>query len=287
MGVSVVTDSTTCIPAELLKTYGIRVVSLSIHDGDTCSREIDMDSAAFYERLKDMRVLPTSSQPSPEELGRVFSEIIDGGDDVLAVFLSSEMSGTCETAKMVAEMIAKEKPHAKISIVDSETNSMQEGYAVLSAAECAAQGGTLDECERAARDTMARSRFLFAPQSLEYLMRGGRIGRASALFGSLLKLVPVLTVENAVTTTYAKVRTYPKAFAVMRDKLAEDIQKAGGLKNICIHMIVEREPAEKFKREYIEPFVGRDVEIIPLRPVIGTHVGAAVGVVYETVNPLR
>jgi len=287
MGVSIVTDSTTCIPAELLKTYGIRVVSLYIHDGDTCTREVDMDSAVFYERLKDMRVLPTSSQPSPEELERVFSEIIDGGDDVLAVFLSGEMSGTCDTARMVAEMMAKEKPEARITIVDSETNSMQEGYAALSAAKCAAGGGTLEECERAARDTMARSRFLFAPQSLEYLIRGGRIGRAAGLLGSILKLVPVLTVENAVTTTYTKVRTYPKALSAMCDKLAEDIQNAGGLKNICIHMIVEREPAEEFKKEYIVPLIGRDVEIIPLRPVIGTHVGAAVGVVYETVNPLR
>lgn len=287
MAVSVVTDSTTYIPSALLEELNIDVVSLYIFDGDHHDLETEMDYQAFYRRLEDMEVLPKSAQPSPDTLKESFMRIIERGDDVLAVFLSSAMSGTVETANMVADMIRAEHPDAHIAIIDSETNSMQEGYAVLAGARAAAADATLEECEQAARDTMARSRFIFAPQTLEYLKRGGRIGRASALIGTLIKLVPVLTVENAFTTTYAKVRTYPKALAAMRDKMLADAEAAGGFKNICLHYICDKSLAEQYQRDYIEPALGHKVELIPIGPVIGTHVGPAVGIVYETVNSLR
>lgn len=287
MAVSVVTDSTTYIPSALIDELHIDVVSLYIYDGDRHELESEMDYQAFYHRLEDMEVLPKSALPSPETIKESFMRIIERGDDVLAVFLSSEMSGTVEAANMVADMIRKEHPEARITVVDSETNSMQEGYAVLAGARAAAAGATLEECEKAARDTMARSRFIFAPQTLEYLKRGGRIGRASALLGTLIKLVPILTVENAVTSTYAKVRTYPKALATMRDKMLADAEAAGGFKNVCLHYICDKALAEMFQREYIEPALGHKVDLIALGPVIGTHVGPAVGIVYETVNPLR
>lgn len=287
MPVSVVTDSTTYIPQEMRDAYDIDVVSLLIYDGDTHQREVDMDYQAFYERLKDMTVLPKSAQPSPDTLRESFLRIIERGNDVLAVFLSSEMSGTVQSAHMVAEMIRTTHPHARISIIDSETNSMQEGLAAIAGAKVAAEGGSLEQCEQAVRDTMARSRFLFAPQSLEYLKRGGRIGRASALLGTLIKLVPVLTVENAFTTTYAKVRTYPKALKTIRDKFVEDMEAAGGVKNVCVHMICDKAPALEFKKNVIEPLLGYEVPLIDIGPVIGTHVGPAVGLVYETNNPLR
>ena len=287
MAVSVVTDSTTYIPSDLLEELSIDVVSLYIYDGDRHELESEMDYQAFYRRLEDMEVLPKSALPSPETLKESFMRIVERGDEVLAVFLSSAMSGTVQAANLVADMIRKEHPHAQISIVDSETNSMQEGYAVLSGARAAASGATLKQCEQAVRETMARSRFIFAPQTLEYLKRGGRIGRASALLGTLIKLVPILTVENAVTTTYAKVRTYPKALITMRDKMFADAEEAGGFKNICLHYICDRSLAEMFQREYVEPALGHAVELIPIGPVIGTHVGPAVGIVYETVNPLR
>lgn len=287
MTVSLVTDSTTYIPQEARDQYGIEVASLYINDGDSHEREADMDYHAFYERLKDMAVLPKSAQPSPETLQEMFLRIVERGDEVLAVFLSSEMSGTVQSAHMVADMIRSTHPEAQICIIDSETNSMQEGYAVLAGAQAAQSGATLDECAQAVRDTMARSRFIFAPQSLEYLKRGGRIGRASALLGSLIKLVPILTVENAVTTTFAKVRTYPRALATMRDKMMEDAQAAGGFKNICLHYICDKKLAEDFQREFIEPALGHTVDLIAIGPVIGTHVGPAVGIVYETVEPLR
>lgn len=287
MAVSVITDSSTYIPQELIEELNIEVVSLYIFDNGRHVKETELDYQEFYHRLEDMEVLPKSAQPSPDTLKEVFTKVVDRGDEVLAIFLSGEMSGTVQSANMVAEMIRRERPDASICVVDSETNSMQEGYAVLAGARKAAEGCTLEECKQAVRDTMARTRFIFAPQTLEYLKRGGRIGRASALIGTLIKLVPVLTVEHAFTTTYAKVRTYPKALQTMADKMMADAKAAGGFKNICMHYICDKTVAEKFQRETIEPLLGYAVKLIPIGPVIGTHVGPAVGIVYETHRPLR
>ena len=287
MAVRILTDSTAYIPQAEIDKYNISVVSLYINDGNIHERELDMDFEAFYDRLRDMKTIPKSAQPSPEVMLEAMKAILDEGDEVLGVFISGSMSGTIETALMVAEMIRAEDPDARITILDSESNSMQEGYAVLSAAECALAGGNVVDCEKAARDTMARTRFLFAPHTLEYLERGGRIGRASALLGSVLKLVPVLTVENSVTSTYSKVRTYQKALAAMRDKVGADMAQCGGIKRACLHTIADSEHIGEFRDNLIVPLIGMNVDLIPLGPVIGAHVGPAVAIVYETYEPLR
>lgn len=286
MAVKVFTDSTTYLPSETKERLGIRTVSLHIIDDGISTPETSIDFHEFYERLRDMKELPTSAQPSPEVLKKLMLELTENGDQALGIFISSKMSGTFGTATMVAEMIHTENPEARIALIDSESNSMQEGFAVIAAAEAAAAGGSLEECITAARDTIARTRFLFAPQSLEYLARGGRIGKANALLGSLLKIVPVLTVDEGVTSTYTKVRTHARAMEAIRDKMLADIDAGGGLKNICVHSIVDLDEAVKFSKEYIAPYVNIPIDIIELGPVIGTHVGPAVGVVYETVNPM-
>ncbi len=119
------------------------------------------------------------------------------------------------------------------------------------------------------------------PRRLEYLRRGGRIGHASALLGGLLQIRPILTVEEGETTTFAKVRTQSKALSEIAAKFAKDIE-AYGLRQVIVHYIGEPGPAEEFAREQIEPIGRRPVEIMPVSPVIGLHVGPAVGIVYET-----
>ena len=286
MALRVVTDSTNYLPAAALARLCIDVVPLFVTDMDRTTAETDLDFADFYRRLEDTRVLPTSSQPSLEALVAAFRRGAESGDEVLGVFLSSRMSGTYESAQLAASMVRTEIPDARIEVLDSESNCMQEGYAVLSAAEAGAAGASLPECVAAARATMARSRFVFTPRSLEYLRRGGRIGNASALLGTLLQILPVLTVDGGLTTTDAKVRTHAKALDRMRDDFARDIADKG-LRRVVVHSIAEFSGAEAFARNVIGPVAGRDVDVIPIGPVIGTHVGPAVGLVYETEEPLR
>jgi len=287
MAVKLLIDSTNYLSPEDIERYDMRQVSLYINDGDKQDLELDLDFGEFYTRLADTREIPKSSQPSQSAIRIKMLEILNQGDEVLGLTLSQDMSGTYDTFNMVAEQIREERPGSVIRIIDTRSNCLQEGYAILSAAEVAIAGGSMDECVAAAEDTIARTRFVFAPHTLEYLERGGRIGAASALLGSILKLVPILSVEEGAVVTPNKVRTYPKALVALRDQLKKDIEAGGGLRRLVIHTIADSEHAEEFRAELIEPLVGHEVDIIPIGPVIGAHVGPAVGIVYETENPLR
>ncbi|MCL2491816.1 MAG: DegV family protein [Coriobacteriia bacterium] len=287
MAVKLLIDSTNYLSPEDIERFGMRQVSLYINDGDKHDRELDLDYSDFYTRLADTTEIPTSAQPSHGAIIKEMSEIISEGDEVLGLTISSEMSGTYDSFCMAAEQIKEKNPDAVIEIVDTWSNCLQEGFAVLSAAEVAAAGGTMQECIDAAEATIARTRFVFAPHTLEYLERGGRIGTAAALLGSVLKLVPILSVEDGSVVTLSKVRTYPKALASLSEHLHKDIDAAGGLKRIAVHTIADSEHAQAFADTYIEPLVGHPLDIVPIGPVIGAHVGPAVGVVYETNDPLR
>ncbi|MCL2881721.1 MAG: DegV family protein [Coriobacteriia bacterium] len=288
MTVRVLTDSASYIPAEDRQRLDIRMFSMILVEGDRQTPEMDIDYNDFYARLASVDYIPTTSLPSPEEMRAHIVNILDEGYDVLGVFLPGTFSGVVATFTMVAEQLMTEDPalRGRIDVVDGESPCMEEGFAAEAAALCAQEGGTLAECAAAAEASKARSRFLFTPQTLTYLERGGRIGHASALLGGLLKLNPVLTVDNAITTTYAKVRTFPKALKTIEEKLVADIKASGGLLNICVHFIAEEKEAAEFCKNVIEPLVGFPVRVIPIGPVVGAHVGPALGIVYETVDPI-
>lgn len=285
MPVRVVTDSVSSIPVEDLRQFDIEVVSLYVDDGETNAREVDMDVAEFYRRLGSMKTPPTSSQPSVESLLSAFRCAVERGSDVVGIFISRKMSGTFETAQLAADMVRAEHPDARIEIVDSESNSMQEGFAVLAAAKAAQAEETLERCVQAAQDTITRTRYLFTPASLEPLRRGGRIGNAAALIGGLLQIRPILTVQNGETTTFAKVRTQGRALAEMARRFTDDVA-AFGLAQVVVHYIGEPGPAEAFASEFIEPIAGRSVRVVPVSPVVGVHVGQAVAVAYQTEREL-
>ncbi|MCL2332109.1 MAG: DegV family protein [Actinomycetia bacterium] len=288
VAVRLLTDSASSIPDEDARAYSIRLVSMVLVDGDRATPEMDLDFDEFYAHLAKIDYLPTTSQPSPELLRSEVMAILNAGDDVLAVFLPRSFSSTYDALSLVIDQIVAESPElrARIALIDSGSVCMQEGYAVLAGAKCAQAGGSMGECVAAVERVKARSRFIFAPRTLTYLERGGRIGRASALLGSLLKLVPILTIEDEVATPFAKVRTYPKALMAIHDKFVADINASGGLKNVCVHFINESTEAVAFCKNVIEPLVGFAVRLIPVTPVVGALVGPAVGLVYETVDPI-
>ncbi len=286
MSVHVITDSTAYLPETLLAEFGIGVVQLFVNDGSASVPEADVDLDAFYRRLAEIDHLPSTAQASIEDLAEAFRQDSEAGDDVLGVFISEAMSGTVQAARVAAGLVAEEGRSARIEVLDSRSNCMQMGVAVLAAARAAQEGGSLDACENAAREAMRRTRYLFTPASLEYLRRGGRIGGASALVGQLLQVRPILTVENGETQVFARVRTAAKALSTIAETFASDVQ-AKGLRSVYCHSIADRETAERFAAEKIEPIASRAVEVIEVGPCIGLHVGPAVGLVYETEEPLR
>ncbi len=286
MPVSVVTDSTASMPAEDIAAFDIDVVSLWVNDGEKQIADVDIDLMAFFKRLEDTAAIPTSSQPSVDAMVEAFTKPVESGSDVIGVFISEQMSGTLQAARLAAQMVLETHPDAHIEIVDARSNCMQEGYSVLAAARAAQAGESLEKCAAAAVETTKHTRFLFSPSSLEYLRKGGRIGAASALLGAMLQVRPILTVEGGEVTTFAKVRTTSKALAEMGRKFAEEA-KEFGLARVIVHNIGDPAPAIAFAREYVEPVTGAPVRVVPTSAVIGVHVGPAVGLVYETERELR
>ena len=183
MGVKIVTDSTSYIPSEYIEKYDIKVVSLNVILNGVSKREVDIDNIYFYKEMNESNEIPKSSQPIPQEMIDIFKEIVESGDSIVGIFLSSKMSGAYSTANMIKEMILEEYKDADIHILDSKTNCMQMGFAVIEAAKASAEGKSINDIISIAEHVFNNSRFLFAPETLDYLKKGGRIGGAAALFG--------------------------------------------------------------------------------------------------------
>lgn len=285
MTVKILTDSTSYIDKAIENQLDIRVVSLNVAFGKENFKERDIDNKVFYKMMEE-KGIPTSSQPSVQELYDEMEKIVQNGDSVLCVFISSYMSGTYSTAHTVKEMILEEYKNAEIEIIDSTSNSMQLGFSAIVAARAALEGKNLAQVKEIAEENIKRSRFLFIPDTLEYLKKGGRIGRASALIGGFLKIIPILTVENGVTTILTKVRTKKKAIATMIERMFEDI-KEYGLGEIVVHHINAYDEALELARE-LEEKLKIKIGISSIGAVIGTHVGpGAIAIVYYTEKNMR
>lgn len=284
MPVRVVTDSTSCLSAERVAQHHLAIVPLSATLDDVTYVDGEND-AGFYAALMQSRSLPTTSQPPVSAFVDVFAERVAQGDEVVCVVISSEMSGTYSTAAMARGMILEEHPEAVIEIVDSRSNCMELGLAALAAARAAEAGASAAEAAAAAREMTLHTRFLFVPDTLEFLRRGGRIGNASALVGTLLQIRPILTVNDGRTDVFGKVRTKRRAFIEIADTLERDIADKG-LGEVYVHHIAD-EPEGRELAALIEAKVGRTVNVVPIGPPIGAHVGpGSVGVVYSTVSPM-
>jgi DegV family protein with EDD domain len=286
MAVRVVTDSTSYIPSEEAAALGIRVVELSATLHGVTRTEDEIDAGEFYRSMLTGGEFPTSSQPSVACMIEALEEPVAAGDSVIAVLLSSKMSGTYETALMARDQIIERHPDAHIAVVDSLSNCMEEGFAVFAAARVAAEGGSLEATVEGARLTTTRTRWLFTPASLEYLRMGGRIGNARALLGTLLQVRPILTVIDGVTSTVRSVRTMRRAIETIADMVVSDTEEHG-LADIVVHHILDAGEAEQLAT-LLEPRIGRRPRVQQIGPAIGLHVGpGTIGVVYETLEDLH
>ena len=279
--IRIVTDSTASIPQDVARENGIEVATMFLHYNGKEYEDATMDIDAFYADIYDMiDNIPTSSQPSQGELEEIFEKAAVAGDELLGVFMSSDMSGAVSGALRAARSVAARHADFRFRIIDSMSNSFDEAWSVLAAAAGRSAGCTLDQCVKLVQDSVAASRFLFTPESLRFLKAGGRIGTASALLGTLMKLCPILTVTDGVTTTFAKVRTHKKALAAIAEKFKSDVEQFK-LKNAIVHYIGDSAEARTWAREVIEPICGHEVAVVPVSPCIGLHVGPAVGIAYE------
>ncbi|GAA0704377.1 DegV family protein [Paraclostridium ghonii] len=281
MAIKIITDSTSYIPNEYIEKYDIKIVSLNVFMDSESFRELDLDNKTFYTKMDALSEIPKSSQPVPDEMLNIFKSIIEKGDSILGIFLSSNMSGTYSSANLIKNMILEDYPNADINILDSKTNCMQMGFAVIEAARLAFDGKSIEEVLTRTNKVLANSKFLFSPDTLDYLKKGGRIGSASALLGSILQIKPILTVVDGSTSVFTKVRTRKKAIGKIVSTFFEDVDK-NGLGDVIVHHINCEEEGLQLAR-VLEEKLNTKVKIQSIGPVIGLHVGpGSIGIAYYT-----
>ena len=281
MSIKIIADSTCYLPQEYINKYKVSIASLNVLINGKSYRETDLANDWFYNEMTKSPTIPTSSQPSIEELYSIVESLVKDGHDIVGIFLSSDMSGTFSTSNLVKNMILENYPNAKIVMIDSRSNCMQAGFAALEAAKAANENKSLDEVVSIAKNVIENSKFIFVPDTLEYLKKGGRIGGAAALFGSLLQIKPILTVEDGKTTVFTKVRTKKKAIDKIVNTVLEQNSKTP-IKGLIVHHInCESEGEELADR--LKSTLGLDsIKIQSIGPIIGLHVGpGSIGVAYH------
>lgn len=276
-----VVDSTAYIPADKVQQFDIKVIAqVLIWDDETMLDGVDIQPTAFYERLRDSKTMPTTSQATIGAFKEVFKPLVEAGRPILAILVSDKLSGTIQSA----EQAKAEFPDAKIVIIDSEAAAMALGFQVLAAARGASDGKSFEEVTEIARRAKDQTGVLLVVDTLEFLHRGGRIGGASRLIGTALSMKPVLELQDGVLDVVERVRTRSKAQARLLDILEERIDGRPNLRLAVLHAA-----AEERARDLLEIAADRlnPIETVfsEVSPVVGTHVGpGTLGLCYSVEN---
>lgn len=271
MKVQVVTDSGADIPKELASDLGITVVPLTVSFGNQSYIDgIELSPDEFYQRLTQSEVMPTTSQPSVGSFADVYKEIRTHTNQILSIHLSAKLSGTLNSASQAA---AQENLGESIHLIDSQQVSIGLGFSVIAAAEAAREGASLAEAAAVATSVLDRTQVFVLLDTLDYLEKGGRIGKASALLGSIFQIKPILTVENGEVATKSKARTFKKGLL----SLQQFTEECGELERAGILYSTDDTEAKTFAGLLNNSFVKNATpSIIRLSPVIGAHGGPGV-----------
>jgi len=274
MAVRIVTDSTCDLMPELVQQHRIAVTPLHIYFGDQEFLDgIDIDAPAFYARLASSSVLPRTAQPTPAAFEREYHAILEAGDDVVSIHISGKLSGTLNAAHAARSSLGD--AGERVTIVDSEKVSLALGAVVLEAAKAAEAGGDRDAVVAAATSAMARINIYAFMDTLEYLQRGGRIGRAASMVGSLLQIRPIVQIADGEVAPLERVRTHGRAV----ERLLELATRDPDLDLLIVASAGNVEERVQFANRAREALPGVPVLEGYLGPTIGVYVGpSALGV---------
>jgi DegV family protein with EDD domain len=271
-GVALVTDSTPYLPRELIERLGVHEVSLYVGwDGDLRRESEYADLDAFYAKLHGSKRLPTTSQPSVGDFLACYEPLVQQGQDVLSIHLASGLSGTCESAREAARLIAEGSSAGIVRVIDAETGAGGLGCLVVAAARALQEGASLQATIDAVGATRTSLDIWFCLDTLEYLRRGGRIGAAQAFVGSALKVKPILTFGTEIAPV-GRVRTRRRAFEQMTGYLSA-LHERGATDWIVQHAQAP-EDAKRLVAQGSELFGTEPLFCTQVGPVLGAHLGA-------------
>jgi DegV family protein with EDD domain len=274
MAIRVVSDSACDLPPALCEQLGIEIVPLTIRFGaDELIDRVELTTAAFWERLARSPLVPETAAPSVGAFESTFRALHEGGaDGIVCINLSSRMSATMQSAQIAAKALDGVCP---VTVIDSKSASMGIGMLCIEAARRAREGADLDTIVRAVEDARDRAHLLFTVDTLEYLRKGGRIGGAQAMLGSMLSIKPVITVKDGAVEPVGKVRTRSKALRYVVDHV-----KGRQIESLCV-LHAQAPDVEAFLA-MLEPIMpASEIVVGEIGPVVGVHTGpATIGVTW-------
>ena len=271
MAVKIVTDSTSDIPPELARELDVAVVPLTVFFGEEAFRDgVDITHEEFFRRLTANDVFPRTTQPTAADFLEVYGPLVEQGHEIVSMHISGKLSGTMNSARAARQEMAD----ARIELVDTELGSLAITLAVKAAAEAAQRGEPFESVVNEARAASASVELYVVLDTLEYLHRGGRIGKAQSLVGSLLSLKPILKLEDGEIHPHEKVRTRQKAV----QRLLEIASAGAPYKEIAVAHVTTPEEVARFT-EHLASLTDAPVLVGEIGPVVGAYAGPrAVGV---------
>ncbi len=279
MSVRIVTDSAGDLPSDAAEQLGITVVPVTVFFGEEAYLDgVEMDAETFFQRLPTSPQLPRTSQPSVAQFVDTYTRLVDEGHDILSVHVSGKLSGTLNSARLAREEFGK----GNIEVLDAEGASLGVGLIALEAARKAQAGGSLEEVTAAAQDAVRSMRVFFVLDTLEYLVKGGRISKTQGLVGGLLNVKPILHITDGEVHPFQRVRSRAKAL----QRIRELVREGGPYAEIGVLYATDPDEAAALASDVADLAPGMPVVVSRIGPGIGAHAGpGAVGVALRRASP--
>ena len=268
--IAIVTDSTSDIPKNMAKELDIKVIPLTvIFDKESFLDDgKDITISEFYKKIRSSEKLPTTTVPSPKYFIETYTDILKESESIISIHISSKMSGTVNSA----EMAKKEMPGKDIEIIDSEYVHLPLSFLVLKAAQLAQEGKSKKEILKGIYDLKPKIKVLFVPSTLEYLKKGGRIGKAKGLIASLLEIKPILTIHDGEVSQFKTVRRWSQAKTELIESMKTMVKNPQNLV-VAIGDSDAKEDAEEMYERIKETFNPKRILRVDIGTIVGTHLG--------------
>lgn len=271
--VGIITDTTASIPDELVNCLDIHLIPYYINIGNQTLRDVfEVGREKFYQWLPTANQLPTTSNPGPGDYVRTFKELYARSKEMVVLTMTSLGSGAYQAAAIAKQMIEEELPDIRIDVIDTRQVAMAHGWVAIEAARAARAGAGLSRVANIARQVASRATMIQTADTLRYLYMGGRIGRAVHLVGSLLRVKPLIGMEEGEIMAYGQARSRAKAYDKMVELMAAKVGAGARVKVAYMHVAAPAE-VEELRKRVESAFVCIETLVSELSPALGVHSG--------------